>query len=61
MCNNDTENVVLTQQTKYSKIMNTALKIASPQNWGKLKKKKNAFAIADFMKEDKNCCLRIGL
>lgn len=42
MCNNDTENV-LTQQTKSSKIMNTALKIASPQNWRKRKKKKECF------------------
>lgn len=59
MCNNDTENV-LTQQTKSSKIMNTALKIASPQNWRKRKKKKNAFTIADFMKEDKPY-FKIGL
>lgn len=38
-----------------------ALKIVPPQNRGKLLIIKNAFTIADFMKEDRNCYLRTGL
>lgn len=62
MYNNYTKNIfVLSQQIKYSKIMNMALKIVPPQNRGKLLIIKNAFTIADFMKEDRNCYLRTGL
>lgn len=36
MCNNYSKNISALSQTEYSKRMAVALKISSPQNWGKL-------------------------